>query len=74
MNKILAFIASVVVATVFSGIFGAISYVLIAIFGLSPYYPISEIVVSIFNIFLSFYVGYKVYKRITRVKENKAEE
>ena len=73
MNKILAFIAAAVVAIVFNLISGVIIAV-IAVWIASIGYEAWHIMGVIFNILLSFYVGGKVYKRITRVKENKTEE
>ena len=63
----------------FTAIFGAIIAVIstvIASWGLATYSVGGVLHTSgnIINIFLSFYVGYKVYKRITRVKVNQAEE
>ena len=79
MREVIAFITAIIVAFIFTAIFGAIIAVIstfIASLGFATYSIGGPLHVSgnILNIFLSFYVGYKVYKRITRVKENKAEE
>ena len=79
MNKFLAFIAAVVATILSNFIFGPIIAVLgvfVESLGLASYRSggFLNIIGIIFSIFLSFYVGYKVYKRITRVKESKVEE
>jgi len=79
MNKILAFIAAVVAFILSNVIFGQIITVLsvfVEFLGLASYRSggFLNLIGAGFTIFLSIYVGYKVYKRITRVKENKTEE
>ncbi|MDA8755527.1 hypothetical protein N9M98_01965 [Candidatus Pseudothioglobus singularis] len=79
MNKILAFIAAVVAGILSNFIFGPIIAVLsvfVESLGLASYRSggFLDLTGVVFSIFLSFYVGYKVYKRITRVKESKVEE
>ena len=79
MNKILAFIAAVVAGILSNFIFGPIIAVLsvfVESLGLASYRSggFFDLTGVVFSIFLSFYVGYKVYKRITRVKESKVEE
>jgi len=79
MNKILAFIAAVVAAILSNFIFGPIIAVLgvfVDSLGLASYHSggFLNTIGVIFSIFLSIYVGYKVYKRITRVKESKVEK
>ena len=79
MNKILAFIAAVVAGILSNFIFGPIIAVLsvfVESLGIASYRSggFLNLTGVVFSIFLSFYVGYKVYKRITRVKESKVEE
>ena len=79
MNKILALIAAVVAAILSNFIFGPIIAVLsvfVESLGIASYRSGSflHLTGAIFSIFLSVYVGYRVYKRITHIKDNKAEE
>ena len=78
MNKILAFIAAVVAGILSNFIFGPIIAVLsvfVESLGIASYRSggFLNLTGVVFSIFLSFYVGYKVYKRITRVKKGKEE-
>ena len=74
MRKILAIIASVVGAWVFNVIFNTIIIIPISMFihsiGLASYASggVLELTGVALNVFISIFVGYKIYKKVTKVK------
>ena len=73
MRKILAIIAAVVGACVFNVIFSLIITsisLFIEFIGIASYHSggALQLIGGIFNIFISIFVGYKIYKKFAKVK------